>query len=134
MFNYNNSNKFSLDFYISQAPQTKPIVPQEKVTEIKTEKVTEIKPEDRLVEDTKKIEELEKEEPKEPKEEIKEINNNFETLKNRFLNVKNKSLFIKKNKNKSFDVEPEILEYYHKDTLKEILAARKFFSSTSAVL
>ena len=100
MFNYNNSNKFSLDFYISQAPQTKPIVPQEKVTEIKTEKVTEIKPEDRLVEDTKKIEELEKEEPKEPKEEIKEINNNFETLKNRFLNVKNKSLFIKKNKNK----------------------------------
>lgn len=101
MFNYNNSNKFSLDFYISQVPISvaEPIMKQPELP-IKTEKVTEVKPEDRLVDDKKKIEELEKEEPKEPKEEIKEINNNFETLKNRFLNVKNKPLFIKKNKNK----------------------------------
>lgn len=37
------------------------------------------------------------------------------------------SNFIEKQKTKSFKVEKEIINFYHKDTLQEILAAREFF-------
>lgn len=37
---------------------------------------------------------------------------------------------IKKNRKKTFKVEKELIDYYHKDTLNEIAAAREFFLKT----